>query len=596
MMSDALESSTLSSLTSDEPEGGLPSEFERTLAAARATADKAAELRQRERDVLQELSRVALEDVPFSGHTHSERDSSSESTLRPQSRELVNVSTPSTLSLSVTMPSELSVTAAASRTLTSRYLDHSLPSISQPSRSPFFDVADTASITAATSLLTKTSQHQGLPRDPSSSARSFSVLSSASVYKPRISGVLPSSVSTSRAIAERSRSNPLTFVTTSGSGQATAVPRSSASQQSSPSYSPGYLDYYQQKMEEERQLFEAQRNRIRRYSDTFKKPSLEVPGTQTYKAPESLSKNAPLAEARLGTAYLSDLDGSAPTRNMGAIGLDTNKENQGYIANSVGLMGQDRLRDISQRLGAFEKSLTSNVTTSGYTVKPLSSKPLSTSEGSYGSSTEYFSLPRNSAGRDYVDSAGSALSSLSELTEMMTRLTSTSDETEDNSSRDGATGGQHLAAYTSKRIPVVGQGTTAGQSSLTNTKMDQKYSTINSQVYTPHSLSSFTSGPSSTITKGPLDAEQSDAPMEQSTNLLGAKEPGSRWTRGSDGKQWFVLSRSNTLSSVGMLSKDNICPEGEGEENVFLDIMENKSKPSFYFNLTYQHHIVFCNF
>ena len=71
LMSDVLESSTLSSATSNETEAALPSEFERTLAAARATADRAAEMRQRERDVLQELSRAALEDVPLSSHTHS---------------------------------------------------------------------------------------------------------------------------------------------------------------------------------------------------------------------------------------------------------------------------------------------------------------------------------------------------------------------------------------------------------------------------------------------------------------------------------------------------------------------------------------------
>jgi len=52
--------------------------------------------------------------------------------------------------------------------------------------------------------------------------------------------------------------------------------------------------------------------------------------------------------------------------------------------------------------------------------------------------------------------------------------------------------------------------------------------------------------------------------------------PISRWTRGSDGKQWFVLSRSHTLSSGGgMLEKDSDIPEEVGADNVFPDATEN---------------------
>jgi len=94
----------MESVTTDETV--KTSEFRRTLETARATADKAAQLRQKEKDVLQELSRVPLEDVPFrSDPILPEKDVSSESALSLQSDELVNVSTPSTLSLSVTLPS-----------------------------------------------------------------------------------------------------------------------------------------------------------------------------------------------------------------------------------------------------------------------------------------------------------------------------------------------------------------------------------------------------------------------------------------------------------------------------------------------------------
>lgn len=526
LMSDVLESSTLSSATSNETEAALPSEFERTLAAARATADRAAEMRQKERDVLQELSRAALEDMPFSSHTHSERDASPRSTPTLQSQELVNISTPSTLSLSVTLSSDLSVTAAASHTVTSRFSDPALYSSTQPRRIPFPNVGDTASVTATTSLLTKTSQYLGLSREPSSNIRSFPVLTSGSDVQTRFSVVSPSPVSSIRAVTEPSRINPLTFATTSLSGGATAVSHSSASQLASPVYSTGYLDYYKQKIEEERQLFEAQRKRIRRYSDKFKSSSFEGPGSQTYKAPVISSTNAPESEPHLSSPFLSNLRGD----DAGVLGLDQNKENQGLIANSVGIRGQDRLRDISQRLNTLEKTLTTSGSSIPVTSASYTSKPVSTSGWSYGSSTEYLSLPRNTAGRHFLGSAGSTLSSLSELTEMMTRLTSTSDESDNKSLRAGAT-----------------------------------------------------SGPLSMISKGPLDVAHSHARKEPSAEFSSANGPtgilsGSRWTRGSDGKPWYVLSRSSTLPSAGTLGRDAVLPEMEEEDNVFPEVTGYKSK------------------
>lgn len=614
-MSDGLESSTLGSVTSDETATGLPLEFRRTLAAAQATADKAAELRQREKDVLEELGRVT-EDVPYSSRTQSERDSSPGSTSSLRSKDLVSASTPSTLSLSVTMSSERSVTTVTTRSFQTRpaphFFDHALPLTSQ-SRSPFSDVADVASIAAATSLLTKTSQQIGFSRPLSSVPRPFSVLSSSSELGVRISSVSPPVVSSSITAAEPSSRNPLApFYSGStqardfgvphssilqqsrpgyssvSSSQVTAtpalrntsaftsvrdvagVPQSSTFQQSRPGYSPGYLDYYHQKIEEERQLFEEQRNRIRRYSDLFKKSSQESPGTQTYVTSLSISKTVPSTEPRSeSTPYFSDLHGSVPTyleRNVGTIGWDTNKENQGYIANSAGFGGQDRLRDISQRLGTFEKLLTTSVSSTVVTSSSYVSKPLSTSECSYGSSrTEYMSLPRQTAGLGFTGSAGSTLSSLSELTEMMTRLTSTSDESEEKSSKDGAIGGQKLTDYAPKMTTKIGLGS---QGHLIRGPPRETYvpSSIGSRdVVRSYALTGDTSTKLSGTQEAPVNA------------------PGSRWTKGSDGKQWFMLSRSSTLSSVGgVLGKDNIGSTEDGEDNVFPDAREDKSKSLFF--------------
>ena len=586
VLSDVLESSALGSVTSDESR--MPSEFRRTLEAARTTAEKAAQLRQKERDVLAEPGRVRLEDVPFSSsHAYLERDLSSRSTSSLQSEELVSVSTPSTLSLSVTLSSDLSVTAAMSRTSQSGQglldAERVFPFTSQ-GRSRFSDVTDTSSITAATSLLTKTSQSLGFSRPSSTSARQFSVLSSRTEPSTRISRALPPTVLSSGVATNFSGKKPSAFVPSSASVQSTtsAVPQASAFQPFTRSgYSPGYLDFYQQKMEEERQLFEAQRSRIRRYSDLYKKTTPEGPGAQTYQATGSVSKNVPPIEPLAKTSpYLWDQHVRVPTNYGRSIG-DTNKENLGYMANST-VFGQDRLRDISQRLGAFEKSLT---TAASSTVVPSSSythKPLSTSDWSHGSSTEYMSLPRESAGPNARGSTGSTFSSLSELTEMMTRLTSTSDESESTSSKargvSGATEAHSFGAreeetgYASGKA-AVGQSVFTGLEGNINLRGSSR-----ERFYVPSSV--INSG-----TNEPLDAVHSYVPVEKSTkssDVMELPSQGSRWTRGSDGKQWFVLSRSRTLSSgVGILEKDSDAPGEGGADNVFADVNEDKSKFAF---------------
>ena len=597
LLSETLESSTLGSVTSDETE--MSSEFRRTLETARVTAEKAAQLRHKERDVLEELGRVPLEDVPFSSdHTHPERDVSSGSASSLQSDGLVNVSTPSTLSLSVTLSSDLSVTAAMSRTTqsgtASRDTDHAYP-LTSHIRSRFSDFADTASITAATSLLTKTTQSVGFSQPLSSSARQFSVLSSGSEPYTRTSSSAPYTVSSSGTKTELSGRNPLAFVpSSSGSIQprATGVSRPSVFQPSAPSgYSPGYLDYYYQKIEEERQLFEAQRNRIRRYSDLYKKTTPEGPRSQTYQASGSVTGNVPPTEPLVRTSpYVSDHYGRVPTY-LGRKLAETNKENQGYIANSTGFRGQDRLQDISQRLSAFEKSITAGTVSTIVTTSSYASKPLSTSDWSRGSSTEYMSLPRESAGAGARGSAGSTLSSLSELTEMMTRLTSTSEESDVTSlkSRDvsGTIRGQssgsvvRQAGYAPERAANVGPGSSVGESSLADLQGNINLrGTTRDQLYVPSSVVS-------SDTRGPPDAPRPYVPMGKSTKSSGPVEPllsapGSRWTRGSDGKEWFVLSRSHTLSSGGgILEKDTISPGEVGADGVFPDTDKNKSKSTF---------------
>ena len=546
LLSETLESATLGSVTSDETV--KTSEFRRTLETARATAEKAAQLRQKERDVLQELSRVPLEVVPFSSdHILPERDVSSGSASSLQSDELVTVSTPSTLSLSLSLPSERSVTAAMSRTTqsasSSRESDHAYPLTSQI-RSRFSDVSDTVSVTAATSFLTKTSQNVGFSRPLSSIPRQYSSLASGSEPSTRISSALPSTVLGRGATTEVPDRNLLTLASSSGS----VPPGVSQPPVLQPSiarsgYSPGYLDYYYQKIEEERQLFEAQRNRIRRYSDLYKKTALEGSDDQTSQASGSLRKSVLPTESLVRTSpYISDQYGRVPSyleRNV----EDTNKENEGYIANSTGFRGQDRLQDISKRFGAFEKTLTTGtVASSSY-----ASKPSTTSDWSHGSGTEYMSLPH---GVGATGNAGSTLSSLSELTEMMTRLTSTSDESD-------------VTSLKSRDVSGAKEG-------LPSWGCDKH------AVYGPERVAGF----GSSNTKWSLDAARSRIPMEINTSSSGAVEPylnapGSRWTRGSDGKQWFLLSRSHTLSSGGeILEKDHGIPGEVGTDNVFPEATE----------------------
>ena len=569
LFSETLESSTSGSVTSDETV--KTSEFQRTLETARATAEKAAQLRQKERDVLQELSRVPLEDTPFrSDHILPERDVSSGSASSLISDELVTVSTPSTLSLSVTLPSERSVTATMSHTTqsgsSSRDSDHAYPLTSQI-QSRFSDVSDTASVTAATSFLTKTSQNVGFSRPLSSIPRQYSVLTSGSELVTRTSSALPSTTLGSGVTTVVPGTSSVTLTSSSGSLHSRTIGMSQPSvfqpSIARSGYSPGYLDYYFQKIEEERQLFEAQRNRIRRYSDLYKKTAPEGPEDQTSRVSGSMRKNAPPTGPLVRTSpYISDQYDRVPSYQERNI-EDTNKENQGYIANSTGFRGQDRLQNITKRLGDLEKTLTtgsSTVASSSY-----ASKPLSMSEWSHGSSTEYMSLPREAAGVGATGSAGSTFSSLSELTEMITRLTSTSDESDVTSLKSGDASGAK------EGLPSWGR---------------QKHSGLEGNINVKGSSRAMLNVPSSFVssnTKASLNAAHSRIPTGLGNSSTGAVEPhfyapGSRWTRGSDGKQWFVLSRSHTLSSGGgILENDSDIPVEVAADSVFPDAIEEKS-------------------
>ena len=619
--SEGLESSTLGSVSSDSTETELPSVFRRTLAAAQATVDKAAELRQREKHVLEELSRVA-EALPFDSHTQIGRDSASGSTSSLQSQDLVNISTPSTLSLSVTMPSELSVTAVASHTsqmqTVPNFFDHRplLTTQSQPSSI----VSDIVGVTATTSLLTKPSQQLQLSRPLSSVPQPFPEVSTGSeqvtvpgtgtIAEPfgkdysapysysgsALAGALGVSTIQQSSLDYSSVSNSYVTVAPplrntyafTPSSRTVGIPKPSFLQQSSPSYSPGYLDYYQQKMEEEHQLFEEQRNRIHRYSDLFKKSPQEGLGAQTYLPSGSiLSKTvSPVAPHVKINPYLPDVHVSVPTHlasNVGAVGLDANKENQGSIANSAGIRGDDRLRDISKRLGTFEKSLVTSVSSTTVTSSSVGSKPLSTSEWSYGSSkTDYMLLPQEMADVGSLGSAGSTLSELSELTEMMTRLTSTSDESEGKSLKGGTTGSHQLASYVPEKTTETVLTSSVGQSLFTVPQGDViSNGPAREPVYAPSSVR-------------PIDVTRSYTPMSTGTSLSSTvkeptlKIPSTRWTRGSDGKQWFVLSRSSTLSSAGgLLGKESVALPEEGEDAVFADIRGDRSKSLFFINKQY---------
>lgn len=585
LMSEALNSSTVGSVTSDETERQLPSEFRQTLADAQATADKAAELRQREKTVLEELSQVA-ESVPFGSHALPERYSPA-------------VSTPSTLSLSVTMPSELSLTSAisqTSQTIPVRFFTHPFSFASQRGP-PFTDVGNSDTIKSVTSLHTKTSPQFGFSRPlPSATvAQHASYFPTVSYQTAQTSGGSPSAWLVS-GITDNSRSSLASYQPTQGSGsgvcQQSDVQQSRASyfidsgshatvatplgdnavcssitrsggvskssavlQQSSSGYSPGYVDYYQKKIEEERQLFEEQRNRIQHYSDLLKNPQ-EVLGAQTHVASQSIRKYDP-----------SELYGGVPIylgKSSEGIGAE-NKENQGYVANTDELMRQDRLLDISKRLDAFEKSLSTSVSSRAGTSVSFASKPFSRGEGRFGSSkARYSSIPPETVGLGSLGGTGSTLSSLSELTEMITKLTSSSDESDERSMKENAVGDPQMRRIALETNPKIGLNAD-NQFSFSWQARDfiQRGSAVPS-LYDPSRLSS---SPTNTST----NSAYSQAPI--------VSVPRTRWTRGSDGKPWYVLSQSNTLSSVGgFFTKDNISTLGNAEDDVFSGTGKDNGK------------------
>ena len=575
LLSDALESSTLESITSDE--SGMSSDFQRTLQAARLTAEKAAQFRTTEREILQEHDKAQLDDFPSDrGQMYLRKDTMSGRASSLQSEELVNVSTPSTLSLSVTLSSDLSVTAAVSQTSHSGqpFLDtrRVFPPTSQ-GWSQYSDVKDATSIAAATSLLSnvKASQGIGFSQPSSANVQQFSVLSSRTEPSSHFSrAVTPPVLSSGLAKNFPDTISAFQPITRSG-------------------YSPGYLDFYQQKMEEERQLFEAQRTRVQRHSDLYKKRTPGGLGTEMYQAKGSASNSVP---------FIGPLPKTSPSlweqpvrahTNLGRNIEDTNKENLGFVANSTAFQGQDRLHAISQRLGAFEKSLTTApystvVTSSSYTQKPL----FTSGDWSHGSSTEYLSLPHESEGPNARGSIGSTFSTLSELTEMMTRLTSTSDEAESTSSKaQGASGALEVHSFGThgrrigqvpERTSIKGPDSSVGLTSFTPLERNVNLRGLSGEG--PLASSAV----SNLGAKGPLNAALTHVASEKSTSSSGTVEhslssQGSHLTRGSDGKQWFVLSRSHTMSSGGgMLEKGGGIPEEGGADNVFSDANEGKSK------------------
>lgn len=573
LMSEALNSSTIGSVTSDETERQLPSEFKQTLADAQATADKAAELRQREKNILDELRQVAEND-PFRSHAQPERDSPS-------------VSTPSTLSLSVTMPSELSLTSAVSQTsqtMPVRFFTHPFSFGSQ--RLPFTDIGNTGTTKSVTSLHTKTSQQFGFSRPLASVTVSqhTSYFPTVSYQTAQTSGGSPSALHVSGStdnsrsslasyqpeqgsgsgVSQQPEQSSASYFTDSGSHATVATPlgdnavynsvtrsggvskSSAVLQQSSLGYSPGYVDYYQKMIEEERQLFEEQRNRIQHYSDLLKNPQ-EAPGVQTHLASQTIRKYDP-----------SELNSGLPTylgKSSEGTGAE-NKENHGYVANSDELMRQDRLLNVSKRLDAFEKSLSTSVSSGAGTSESFVSKPLSKGGGSFGSSkARYSSFPPKTIGLGSLCSTGSTLSSLSELTEMITKLTSSSDEADERSLKEKAVGDPQLRRIALETNTKTGLGSDS-QCSFSWPARDLIHGgPAVPSLYNPSQLSF---SPANAVT----NLAYSQAPM--------VSVPRTRWTRGSDGKPWYVLSRSSTLSSVGgLFTKDNISTLGNTEDNVF---------------------------
>ena len=583
LMSEALNSSTVGSVTSDETERQLPSEFKQTLADAQATADKAAQLRQREKNVLDELHQVAEND-PFCSHALPERDSPS-------------VSTPSTLSLSVTMPSELSLTSAVSQTsqtMPVRFFTHPFSFASQR-QPPFTDIGNAGTTKSVTSLHTKTSPKFGFSRPLASVTVSqhASYFPTVSYQTAQTSGGSPSALHVSGStdnsrsslasyqpaqgigsgVSQQPEQSSASYFTDSGSRATVATPlgdnavynsvtrsggvskSSAVLQQSSLGYSPGYVDYYQKMIEEERQLFEEQRNRIQHYSDLLKNPQ-EVPGAQTHLASQTISKYDP-----------SELNSGLPTylgKSSEGVGAE-NKENHGYVANSDELMRQDRLLNVSKRLDAFEKSLSTSVSSRAGTSVSFVSKPLSKDEGSFGSSeARYSSFPPKTIGLGSLGSAGSTLSSLSELTEMITKLTSSSDETEESSLKEKAVGDPQSKRIALETNTKTGLGSDSQCSFSWPARDFIQGGPAVSSLYNPSQLSF---SPTNAVT----NLAYSQAPI--------VSVPRTRWTRGSDGKPWYVLSRSSTLSSVGgLFTRDNISTLGNTEDNVFTGSGKDNGK------------------
>ncbi|PFX25843.1 uncharacterized protein LOC111329743 isoform X2 [Stylophora pistillata] len=591
LLSDALESSTLGSVTSDE--SGMSSDLRRTLQAAHLTAEKAAHFRTTERDILKKPDQGHLDDFPSNGgQMYLGTDTVSGGASSPQSEELVNVSTPSTLSLSVTLSSDLSVTAAASHTSHTGHVLLDTRGVFPPTFqgwSRYSDIRDTTRIAAATSLLNKTKASQGIgfSQPSSASVQQFSVLSSRTEPSTHFSRAVAPPVLSSGLATNIPGTLPSAIVTSSSSIEST-TPKMSAFQHTQSGYSPGYVDFYQQKMEEEQQLFETQRNRVQRHSDLCKKTNPGGLGSDTYQDGGSASKSAPPIKPFTKT---SPSLWEKPVRAHTYLGRNTgytNKENVGFRANSSAFMGQDRLQAISERLGAFEKTMTTAANSAVVTSSSYSQKPLSTSrEWSHGSGTEYLSLPHESEGQDARGSIGSTFSTLSELTEMMTRLTSTSDESESTSSKaQGASGALEVhsfsthgrqVGYVPGRASIKGPGSSISQPSLTTFERN-----INLRGLSGEGRSA-SSTVSTLATTAPLNSALTRVAFEKRTTSSGTVEQplnsqGSRLTRGSDGKQWFVLSRSHTLSSGGgMLEKDGGIPEEGGADNVFSDANEGKS-------------------
>ena len=237
-------------------------------------------------------------------------------------------------------------------------------------------------------------------------------------------------------------------------------------------YSPSYLDYFRQKLEEERRLIAVQRNRItQRQKEHHSQLTrygtiLSSMNDQRYATPETTS-----GDVSVGARYMDPsrhsyvrmplqveplFEGSSATsveeRGQKAFALDRiEKNNHSGFANTAHYTPETRLGDMTARLGLLEKSLN---------LDPWAGKTLSRTEGTVRSPTpvalpvrhvirssessahesshsssgmEYHSLPHSVHSSDTREDASggrtSTGSSLSELTEMMTRLTSSSEET-----------------------------------------------------------------------------------------------------------------------------------------------------------------------